>query len=72
MDSPAVVRLELWLDGESPTGRAIAQRGTAGGEEERGFAGWLGLVAAVEGLVRGDRAGGPEQLATAPDEQAPE
>ncbi|MFZ0090990.1 MAG: hypothetical protein WAL63_15900 [Solirubrobacteraceae bacterium] len=51
MESPAhVVRLELRLDGDSPTGCAI---GT--GEEARRFAGWLGLINAVEALVTGER-----------------
>ncbi|MGI8506498.1 MAG: hypothetical protein ACR2MK_06765 [Solirubrobacteraceae bacterium] len=55
MDHPAhEVRLELWLDGDSPTGRAIAH-----GEPERRFTGWLGLVAAVEALVDGGRDPGP-------------
>lgn len=49
MDQPAhVVQLELWFDGDSPTGRAIAH-----GEPQRRFTGWLGLVAAVEALVEG-------------------
>jgi hypothetical protein len=47
MDEPAHhVLLELRLDGESVTGSA-----TALGEPDRAFAGWLGLVAAVEALV---------------------
>lgn len=56
MDAPAhVVRLELWLDGDSPTGRAIAH-----GEAARRFAGWVGLVAAVEALVTVDRERRPD------------
>jgi hypothetical protein len=56
MKAPAhVVRLELRLDGDSPTGRAIGA-----GEEARRFAGWLGLMAAVEALVTGEPEPGAE------------
>ncbi len=59
METPArVVRLELWLDGDSPTGRAI---GT--GEEARRFAGWLGLITAVEALVTGETEPGADSNA---------
>jgi hypothetical protein len=55
-DAARVIRLELRLDGESPTGRASTPD-----NEERAFAGWLGLIAAIEALATGDRqtAAGP-------------
>jgi hypothetical protein len=40
------IRLDVCFDGGSPTGRATADGGTT-----RRFAGWLGLMAAVEALV---------------------
>ncbi len=47
MDQPAhVIRLELFVDGDSLTGSAFAC-----GVKERRFAGWLGLVATVEALI---------------------
>ncbi len=47
MDVPAhEVQLKLWLDGDSVTGRASSP-----GEAARDFAGWLGLVAAIEALI---------------------
>jgi hypothetical protein len=49
------VRLELWLDGDSLTGRA-----TAPGESARQFSGWIGLVAAVEALVVADHEPGSD------------
>jgi hypothetical protein len=56
VDVPAQhVRLELWLDGDSVTGRAIAP-----GESAREFSGWIGLVAAVEALVGADREPGAD------------
>jgi hypothetical protein len=42
-----VVRLELHLTGDSLTGRANDCAGTA-----RGFVGWMGLVAAIDALIR--------------------
>jgi hypothetical protein len=45
-----VIRLELRLDGESPIGRASTPD-----DGERDFAGWLGLIAAIEALATGDR-----------------
>jgi hypothetical protein len=45
-----LVRLELWLDGDSPNGHAVGR-----GDEARQFAGWLGLIAAVEALIGDDR-----------------
>ena len=48
--STHVVRLELWLDGESPTGLAVGSS-----DHPRQFAGWIGLIAAVEALVGEDR-----------------
>lgn len=41
-----VIRLELHLAGDSLTGRASDGTGTA-----REFMGWLGLVAAIDGLL---------------------
>jgi hypothetical protein len=45
-----VIRLELRLDGESPIGRASTPD-----DGERDFAGWLGLIAAIEALAARDR-----------------
>ena len=59
MGAPAQhVRLELWLDGDSVTGRAIAP-----GESAREFSGWIGLVAAVEALVGADHEPGTDDKA---------
>jgi hypothetical protein len=58
-DAARVIRLELRLEGESPIGRASTPD-----NEERGFAGWLGLIAAIEALATGDR-----QTATGPSAQ---
>jgi hypothetical protein len=55
-----VIRLELRLDGESPIGRASTPD-----DGERDFAGWLGLIAAIEALAErpeGDIA--PDEAAT--------
>ncbi|MDN5861762.1 MAG: hypothetical protein L0H84_24440 [Pseudonocardia sp.] len=41
------IRLEIRLDGESPVGRAYDDRG---GSNE--FAGWMGLVAVIDDLMR--------------------
>jgi hypothetical protein len=41
-----LIRIELRLDGRSPTGRATA---TSGGT--RGFTGWVGLMSAVDALA---------------------
>ena len=61
MDRPAsAIRLELWLDGDAPIGRAI------GRDEERQFAGWLGLVSAVEALMTDGRE--PPPVADSPAE----
>jgi hypothetical protein len=49
-----VIRLELHLDGDSLTGRASDGTGAA-----REFVGWLGLVAAIDGLVGGTAPGSP-------------
>jgi len=43
-----IIRLELRLAGDSLTGRASDGTGAA-----RDFAGWLGLVAALDALVAG-------------------
>ena len=45
-----VITLKLRLDGQSPTGRASTP-----GNTQREFAGWLGLIAAIEALAGGDR-----------------
>jgi hypothetical protein len=47
------IRLELRLEGDSPNGRA-----SAAGEEPRAFSGWIGLVSALDLLLRGAPAGG--------------
>ena len=60
--APRVIRLELRLDGESPIGRASTPDGG-----ERDFAGWLGLIAAIEALAARDRETGAGH---APDEAA--
>jgi hypothetical protein len=44
-----VIRLELHLADESLTGRA-----SDGGGAAREFVGWMGLVASIDALVRGD------------------
>jgi len=43
-----VIRLELHPDDESVSGRASAGSGAV-----REFVGWMGLVAAIDALVRG-------------------
>jgi hypothetical protein len=55
-DAARGIRLELRFDGESPTGRASTPD-----DGERGFAGWLGLIAAIEALAGGDRETGAGQ-----------
>jgi hypothetical protein len=45
-DRTVVIGLELHLSGDSLTGRA-----TGGTGEVRDFAGWLGLVAAIDALA---------------------
>ena len=42
---PVAIQLQVHLDGDSPTGRARSDDG------EREFAGWIGLVAAIEHLL---------------------
>lgn len=61
---PCTIRLDLRLDGDSPTGSA-----TRGEESPRAFAGWLGLVSAVDALARGDH--GPAADAEAAAEERP-
>ena len=56
------IRLELRLEGDSPNGRA-----SAAGEEPRAFSGWIGLVSALDLLLRGAPAGG---AASPPAERA--
>jgi hypothetical protein len=46
------IRLELWLDGESPIGRAYDERGAS-----REFAGWTSLVATIDHLIEAARPG---------------
>jgi hypothetical protein len=59
-----VIRLELRLDGELPIGRAsTAESG------ERRFAGWLGLIAAIDALAAGDRETGAGDSAQAGDNE---
>jgi len=53
-DAARVIRLELRLEGESPIGRASTPD-----NRERGFAGWLSLIAAIEALAAGDPQTGP-------------
>jgi len=45
-DPVRTIRLKLRLDGDSPAGSA-----NVSGEQPREFAGWLGLVAAIEALL---------------------
>ncbi len=45
-----VITLELRLDGQSPIGHASTPE-----SGQRGFAGWLGLIAAIDALAAGDR-----------------
>ncbi len=49
-DPVRTIRLELRLDGDSPAGSAMVC-----GEPSRDFAGWLGLVAAIEAFLTADR-----------------
>jgi hypothetical protein len=42
------IRLEVWLDGESPIGRAYDEQGGS-----RAFAGWTSLVATIDDLLTG-------------------
>ncbi len=53
-----VITLELRLDGQSPIGRASTP-----GHREREFAGWLGLIAAIEALATGERKSGAGHIA---------
>jgi hypothetical protein len=47
MDAGAkMIRMELRLDGDLPTGRASDEHGSV-----KEFAGWLGLVAAIDELL---------------------
>lgn len=47
MDHRAIaIRLELWLDGKSPIGRAYDEQGAV-----REFAGWTSLVATIDDLI---------------------
>lgn len=48
-DSVRAIRLELSLDGDSPAGSARVCGGPS-----REFAGWLGLVAAIEAILTAD------------------
>jgi hypothetical protein len=52
---PTTICMELRLEGEMPTGRASDDHGHV-----KHFAGWLGLVAAIDELLSGEkeRAGG--------------
>jgi hypothetical protein len=45
-DERDLIRIELRLDGSSPTGRASSVRGGT-----REFSGWVGLMSAVDALV---------------------
>ena len=48
-DGTRTIRLELTLDGDLPAGSA-----TVCGGPSREFAGWLGLVAAIEAILTAD------------------
>lgn len=50
------IHIELELDGSAPYGTA-----TLAGGETRTFAGWVGLVSAVDDLVREDDDPKPEE-----------
>jgi hypothetical protein len=54
-DSVRAIRLELSLDGDSPAGSARVCGGPS-----REFVGWLGLVAAIEAILTGDRRPGDD------------
>jgi hypothetical protein len=40
------IHLEIWLDGESPTGRAHDDRGST-----REFVGWMALLATIDAFL---------------------
>jgi hypothetical protein len=46
------IHLEVWLDGESPVGRAYDDDGTS-----RDFAGWTSLVATIDVLLTSSQPG---------------
>lgn len=46
------IRLEVWLDGESPVGHAYDDQGG-----RRAFAGWTSLVATIDDLLAGEHRG---------------
>jgi hypothetical protein len=48
-DEGDLIRIELQLDGSSPTGRLTDGRGRA-----RDFTGWVGLMSAVDALAAPD------------------
>jgi hypothetical protein len=51
VDEPmTTIRMELRRDGDFPTGRA-----TDGDGRARDFAGWLGLIAAIDELLGAER-----------------
>ncbi|MGQ0575785.1 MAG: hypothetical protein ACT4RN_16510 [Pseudonocardia sp.] len=63
MDSRAVaIHLEIRLDGESPVGCAYDDRGSS-----RVFAGWVGLVATIDELLR---TAPPASTPPSPDERS--
>jgi hypothetical protein len=63
-----VIRLELHLADESLTGRA-----SDGGGAVREFVGWMGLVASIDALVRGDAPAptAPDSTRAADEEGSP-
>jgi len=52
-DAARVITLELRLDGQSPIGRASTPD-----HRQRAFAGWLGLIAAIEAVLADPDTGG--------------
>ena len=51
-----MITLRIALEGDSPTGRATDPNGAT-----RVFAGWLGLVAAIDELLSGSPANAPTE-----------
>lgn len=51
---PIAIHLDVRLDGGTPVGQACDERG-----HTREFAGWVGLVAAVDALLEATSAGHP-------------
>jgi hypothetical protein len=62
---PIVIRLELHVEDDSLTGHASDVAGAG-----REFVGWMGLVAAIDALVKGDSPAGVDSRAAGDGEAA--